>query len=140
MDRFAEFKVGAIVFCREMFQSPVTGEISLVGCFSVLRARAFPHIQPKMAVYVAIEGNLSHSVLTLHVISPHGDATLIGEMELEGVSMIEGTMGSHLNNLPFPEEGVYYFQVRRGGKMMQERIMNVVREAPSYGEGNPRLD
>ena len=102
----------ALVVCDNVYQEP-GGKTALVGLFSRIAARKFPVTHPRMAVFASVTGLRKGSKAKLEIVHGEDDRVVVS---LEGpfpekadpVSAVD--MNFVLNNVSFPEPGVYYIR------------------------------
>jgi hypothetical protein len=122
----------AMVISDAIWHDPGTGKRTILGCFSVIFARTFPAVHGMMAVYVAVTNGRGRVPIALQVVGAIDDedeeATLFrGEGEVEFPdprAVVE--LDFHLQNVTFPREGEYRFQLFAGNEFLMERRLVVV--------------
>lgn len=102
----------ALIVCDNIYQEP-GGKTALVGLFSRIAARRFPATHPRMAVFASVTGIRKGSTAKLDIVHGENDRVVVSAegpfpKDADPVSVVD--MSFILNNVVFPEAGVYYLR------------------------------
>ena len=116
----------AIVICDDIHQDPATGKRYLLGTFSVIHARVFPAVHPRLAVLVVLTNGRGKVPFKFQLVDAdeERDPLFVAEGELEFTdprAILE--LGFSLSNLTFPAPGEYRFQFFGSDEFLIERRM-----------------
>lgn len=102
----------ALVVCDNIYSEP-TGKVALVGLFNNISARQFPASHPRLVVFVSLTGvrkgmtgklDIVHSETDNPIVEARGGFDQnVGPTDIVDMSFI-------LNNVTFPEPGMYYIR------------------------------
>lgn len=118
----------AMVVCDAVHVDPQTHKWFLLGAFSGIPARTFPHVAPRLAVYVCLTEYTAHAPFTLRVVDADDERPPVIDVSVAfpvadplGVAQMDVT----LDRLTFPAAGVYAFQLLWEGRLLVERRVRV---------------
>jgi len=124
----------ALVLCDNIYTEP-SGKSALVGLFNGISAGSFPAKHPRLAVFVSMTDVHPGSAGTLDIVHGETDNPIVeakGEFqEVERTDVVD--MSFILNNVTFPEPGLYFIRFFVNGHCLVQRPFDV-REVRSKGE------
>ena len=102
----------ALVVCDNIYHEP-GGKTALVGLFNRIAAREFPVTHPRMAVFASVTGVRKGSKAKLEIVHGEDDRVVVsleGPFPEKADPLTVVDMNFVLNNVSFPEPGVYYIR------------------------------
>lgn len=102
----------ALVVCDNIYREP-GGKPALVGLFGGITASSFPARHPKMAVFVSLSGVREGSHAKLEIVHAETDKAIVtaeGPFPGKITPLTVVDMTFFLNNVVFPEEGIYFIR------------------------------
>jgi hypothetical protein len=123
----------AMVICDAIYQDPATGKHTLLGTFSVIRARQFPVQHAQLAVHLALTDGHGRTRIRLALVGMEADRPPLfnGEGTIDFVNpRMVAELNFVINKLMFPAPGEYRFQVYGNDELLMERRLDVVAIGP----------
>jgi hypothetical protein len=122
-------RVHVLVLCDEIEPVSAEGNVyNLLGVRTEIRAETYPHVHPRLDVYMQVtghEGTVSGEFVIIHAQTeeevfrgPTPPLSLQGP--LRAVSVF-----AEIDGCEFPEPGIYYFQVFFGQKLLCEGLFSL---------------
>lgn len=118
----------ALIVCDNIYTEP-GGKTALVGLFNSINSPAFPAKHPKLAVFVSLTDVHPGSVGKIDIVHGESDRpVVVGEGAFpDGVSRTDVVdMSFILNNVPFPEHGMYFIRFFVNGHVLVMRPFDLV--------------
>lgn len=128
-------RVHVMVLCDDIEPSlEEEGVFQLLGVRSALQADSFPYIHPELCVYLQVTGHPGRTSGTVILFQAETDRTL-RRRSLPAVDFLGPLniipLAGRLRNCEFPAPGLYYIQITFEGKLLGERLLQLVkREEP----------
>jgi hypothetical protein len=119
----------AMIVCDMIWRDPGTGKWTLLGCFTGITARAFPCVQPIMAVFISLTDGRGPTPIKLRLIDADEEEEPLIEVEAQ-VEFSDPRMVAdvqmHFQGVSFPKAGEYRFQLSSGSTPLLERRIIIV--------------
>ena len=119
----------ALVLCEGIWTDGATGKKFILGCFTAIRAREFPAIQPLLCAYILLtngRGKVPFKVVIVDVDEERQPiAEINGEIEFPDVRTV-ASIDAIMMGVSFPSAGEYRLQVFVNGEFIIERSFLVV--------------
>lgn len=117
----------ALVVCDNIYQEP-GGKIALVGLFSSINAQRFPVKHPRMGIFASVTGVREGSTAKLEIVHAENDTVIVSAggpfpKGSEPLSIVD--MHFVLNNVIFPESGLYYIRFWGNDHLLMMRPFNL---------------
>jgi hypothetical protein len=125
----------SIVLCDLLYKDSASGKTSMLGTFSQINARSFPARHPLMYLHVELTDGRGKVRLRLRLVNAEEDLPPLfeGEAEIELTDpRTVAEIGFQLQNVVFPGQGEYRFQLYGNGDLIVERRL-LVCQASSEG-------
>jgi len=116
----------AIVICEKVIAEANTNNKTLISIFNHIRAKQFPCMHPKMAIYVALTNGNGEKQVQL-VFKPVGGETIMklgGKVKFQNPNHVIELIFD-LRSVLFPEAGLYVFEVYADDEFIFESRFNV---------------
>ncbi len=130
-------RVHVMLLCDEIV--PVADEegvYNLLGARTHIVAPAFPYVHPQLIVYLQVTGHEGTVSGVMEVVHARTDESLFqqltptiplhGPLEVVPVWVV-------MEDCEFPEAGIYYCQIYFDGKLLCERLLNLIEGQASNG-------
>lgn len=122
----------ALVVCDNIYQEQ-GGKTALVGLFSRIAAQKFPVRHPRMAVFASVTGLRKGSTAKLEIVHAEDDQVIVSAEgpfpeDADPVSVVD--MSFILNNVVFPEPGIYYLRFWGNQHLLMMRPFTVDKVKP----------
>jgi hypothetical protein len=117
----------SIIICDKVITEAGTMNKTLVSTFNSIRAKAFPCVHPALAVYVALTNTTGEKEVKLVFCKENKRFTeLGGKLMFEHPNKVVELI-FNLRNLPFPEAGIYTFEVWADNEYVFESRLNALK-------------
>jgi hypothetical protein len=119
-------RVRAMVLCDEIMPTVAENDVyDLLGVRTEIRAAAFPHVHPRLAVYLQVSGHQGTADCHVIIIRAEDESEIavapIQTLHLAGPLFIAPIWWT-IDDCSFPEPGVCYVQAYFGAKLLNERL------------------
>ena len=118
----------AMIICDDVIEDRRTHKKSLIGIFNQIVASNFPAIHPKMHIFFSLTNGRGKCKAVLQHTSL-SDLEVLKEIQGE-IHFLDPNMNLEytfeLLNVSFPRQGRYSFQLLLDGKLVMERVFEVL--------------
>jgi len=126
----------SIVVCDSVYNDASTGKTALVGIFNSITAGQFPMTHNRCCVFVSVTDARKETQFRLRIVHSESEKIVI---EMKGPASKDTTplhmcdFCFELNNLVFPEPGVYLVEFWGDDKILVQRPVRLVERAKKKG-------
>ncbi|MEI6235283.1 MAG: hypothetical protein WCT04_19665 [Planctomycetota bacterium] len=117
----------AILLSDSVIREQGTNKLSLIGTFNGLFSNTYPCTHPTMSVYIAITEGRGRVPCRLRMIGMEDNSTVFdlpGQIDFGGPTSV-GELVFQLQQVRFPNPGVYSIEFWTGNDLLASRKLNV---------------
>jgi len=118
----------ALVICDLIIDDINTRKKSLVGIFSVIRAKSFPVQHPAMTVFASLtngNGEVPVVLRCVRIADEHEVLSVAGAVRFPDPNQVIDLV-FNLNGVPFEQPGLYSFELLSDGNILLEKRFSVI--------------